>query len=99
MGIRRLSAYGHVPQASEGGGMNPYLNHLVEQLAGGCDGSIVGPLSTGECCYVALASNRYELLPAFYLDPVEAWFRLEPEWRLGVCERRGWPRSYAGCSV
>lgn len=74
--------------------MNERLRNIVEDIRDGEAGS-VGVLSTGERCFVALAANRYDLLPASYADPIEAWLRLEPEWRAGVCEWRGWPRSYA----
>lgn len=76
--------------------MNKRLNRLVEQLQAGGDQSPIGVLSTGERCYVVMAANRYDLLPTCYADPIEAWNRLEPAWRQGVCEWRGWPKSYAG---
>lgn len=75
--------------------MNVRLKRLIENIANGGDADAVGVLSTGECCYVALAANRYDLLPASYADPIDAWFRLDLQWRGGVCAWRGWPRDYA----
>lgn len=77
--------------------MNHLLDDLVETIR--ADGNVerVGVLSTGERCYVALATNRYDLLPANYADPIEAWYRLEPDLRASVASWRGWPSSYAGC--
>ena len=74
--------------------MNERLDALVERITRGDDGDVVGVLSTGERCYVALAANRYELLPANYADPIEAWCRLDMEWRGGVCAWRGWSLAY-----
>ena len=74
--------------------MNDRLNDIVQNILDGKTAS-VGVLSTGERCFVAIAANRYDLLPSSYADPIEAWQRLEPEWRAGVCEWRGWPRGYA----
>ena len=53
------------------------------------------PLSDGERCFVALASGREALLPEGYGSAIEAWFRLPPEWRAGVCAWRGWPEEWA----
>lgn len=75
--------------------MNARLDALVERIANGGDADAVGVLSTGERCYVALAANRYDLLPANYADPIEAWHRLDRDWRGGVCAWRGWPGEYA----
>jgi hypothetical protein len=44
---------------------------------------------------VALASERYDLLPRSYVDPIEAWHRLDSKWQLHVCQWRGWPENYA----
>lgn len=74
--------------------MNVRLKRLVEHITDGGDADAVGVLSTGERCFVALAANRYDLLPADYSDPIDAWFRLNPDWRVGVCEWRGWSRDY-----
>ena len=71
------------------------LDQLVEALQNGDGGAFIGELSTGESCYVALSADRYDLLPANYDDPIEAWRRLEPELRQGVCCWRGWPREWA----
>jgi hypothetical protein len=74
--------------------MNEILDDLVEHIRAGGDPDALGGLSTGQRCFVALAAQRYDLLPATYDDPIEAWQRLEPEWRIGVCHWREWPRSY-----
>ncbi|EXJ16952.1 hypothetical protein D779_1775 [Imhoffiella purpurea] len=44
---------------------------------------------------MAIAADRYDLLPPAYADPIEAWFRLDTHWQLAACEWRDWPRSYA----
>jgi len=75
--------------------MNERLDAMVEAIVKGKDDDCVGVLSTGERCFVALAAARYDLLPAAYDDPIEAWNRLDHEWRGQVCEWRGWPRNYA----
>lgn len=75
--------------------MTARLDGMVQTILNGKDESFVGVLSTGERCFVALASKRYDLLPANYADPIEAWHRLDGEWRRLVCEWRGWPNSYA----
>lgn len=75
--------------------MNERLDNLVQLLCNGGDADAVGVLSTGERCYVALASNRYDLLPTSYADPIEAWNRLGLAEQLTVCDWRGWPKSYA----
>ena len=75
--------------------MNDRLNNLVQHVTGGGDTAPVGVLSTGEKCYVALAANAYDLLPTAYADPIEAWNRLDVDWRLAVCDWRGWPNRYA----
>jgi len=75
--------------------MNARLDELVQRILDGGGAESVGVLSTGERCYVALAAQRYDLLPAAYADPIEAWHRLDTGWRLGVCAWRDWPRSYA----
>ncbi|WP_157726449.1 hypothetical protein [Imhoffiella purpurea] len=71
------------------------LTELVEHLRAEGDGAEIGPLSTGERCFVAIAAHRYGLLPPAYADPIEAWFRLNEDWQLAACEWRDWPRSYA----
>ena len=71
------------------------LDSLVEGIRDNGDTSLLGVLSTGELCYVALASARYDLLPRSYADPIEAWHRLDSKWRLHVCQWRGWPENYA----
>ena len=75
--------------------MNDRLDNLVQHIRGGGDSAAIGPLSTGERCYVALGSDRYDLLSAAYADPIEAWQRLDTRWRLAVCKWRGWPENYA----
>jgi hypothetical protein len=75
--------------------MNSYLNNLVQTIRNGGDDSPVGALSTAELCFVAIAAERYDLLPATFGDPIEAWHRLDPDWRLAVCGWRGWPETYA----
>lgn len=75
--------------------MNERLDRLVQHLNDGGNPDAVRGLSTGERCFVALAADRYDLLPANYADPIEAWQRLEPDWRHEVCEWRGWPVGYA----
>lgn len=73
--------------------MNPDLERLVARLRAG-ESLPVGHLSAGERCYLALASGRYELLAAGY-DPIEAWHRLDSDWRRRVCRWRGWPLDQA----
>jgi hypothetical protein len=75
--------------------MNVQLDRMVQAIVNQKQADFVGVLSTGERCFVALASNRYDLLPASYADPIEAWNRLEPDLRRQVCEWRGWPNRYA----
>lgn len=75
--------------------MNEWLDGLVQHLRDGGDAPQLGVLSTGERCFVALAANCYDLLPPAYADPIEAWYRLDSDWRLAVCNWRGWPSHYA----
>lgn len=78
--------------------MNARLEHIVDTLRRGLgadqEAELVGVLSTGERCYVALAARRPDLLPAPYDHPVEAWHRLDADWQRGVCRRNGWPESW-----
>ena len=74
--------------------MNERINDIVQDVLEG-EADCVGVLSTGERCFVALAANRYDLLPAAYSDPVVAWYRLDRRWRAGVCQWRGWPCRFA----
>ncbi|MEO5344104.1 MAG: hypothetical protein H7842_12355 [Gammaproteobacteria bacterium SHHR-1] len=55
----------------------------------------VGNLSTGERIYIALSLSRPELLPFPFRDPIEAWHRLDADWRREVCAWRGWPQEWA----
>ena len=73
--------------------MNAQLDKRVKDQVSNPDGD-PGPVSTGERCYIALASGCYNLLtdPA---DPIEAWFRLPPYYRAAVCRWRGWPKEWA----
>ena len=75
--------------------MNTRLDDLVQSIRNGSGAESVGVLSTGERCYVALAVGRYDLLPHDDADPIEAWYRLDVDWRAGVCRWRCWPESYA----
>jgi len=75
--------------------MNQGLDSMVQAIINGKDTSFIRVLSTGERCFVALASRRYDLLPGNYNDPIEAWNRLDGPLRRQVCEWRGWPDSYA----
>ncbi|MBK1732903.1 hypothetical protein [Thiococcus pfennigii] len=74
--------------------MNDRLDAIIRDLLAG-DAVEIGLLSTGERCFVALAADRYDLLPTAYADPIEAWHRLDRDWRLAVCAWRGWPEHYA----
>ncbi|MBK1727097.1 hypothetical protein [Halorhodospira neutriphila] len=75
--------------------MSERLSPLVELLRAGGEAGAAAGLSVGERCYVALAAGRYDLLPAAYADPVEAWHRLDVSWRAAVCQARGWPEEWA----
>lgn len=75
--------------------MRERLDSIAQQVAPARSDEAAQGLSTGERCYVALASGRYDLLPAAYPDPIEAWFRLEEDWRRGVCFQRNWPLDWA----
>lgn len=59
------------------------LNALVPALAKGDDAAF-GVLSTGEKCYVALASSRVDLLLAMNYTVPEALARLGNEWVKGL---------------
>jgi len=74
--------------------MSERLHALVNHILNGSDEDVIGVLSTGERCFVALAANRYDLLPDSCRDPIEAWHRLDHEEQVGVCLWRGWPRGY-----
>jgi hypothetical protein len=54
-----------------------YLDELAEAVRAGRDDAI-GPVSTGERIYVALAANRADLLPADYTI-VQAIARLDDD--------------------
>lgn len=76
--------------------MNERLHTLVKQILDGGNDDLVGVLPTGERCFVALAANRYDLLPSSYTDPIEAWHQLDRDFQIGICVWRGWPRHYMG---
>ena len=82
--------------------MNQRLDCIVDAACSGATeirlADSVGVLSTGERCYVALATQRYEWLPEAYNDPIEAWQRLGPEGQRAVCHWRDWPSSWASGS-
>jgi hypothetical protein len=69
--------------------MRPELENLVEAIRGG-QANDIGAFSTSEQCYIALAANRYDLLPSGFQDPIEAWLRLDQNWQRAVCNWRGW---------
>lgn len=74
--------------------MNRRLETIVEGIRH--DGApVVDALSCGEWIYVALAAGRYDLLPEACPDPVEAWYRLNTDWRRAICQWRGWPEEWA----
>jgi hypothetical protein len=75
--------------------MTAKLERMVLAILNGRNNTKVGKLTTGERCFVALASRHYDLLPADYADPIEAWHRLDCERQRLVCEWRGWPNCYA----
>jgi hypothetical protein len=75
--------------------MKARLDRMVQTILNENDDAFVGVLSTGERCFVALATGRYDLLPGNYADPIEAWNRLDAELRPLVCRWRGWPDGYA----
>ncbi len=75
--------------------MNERLDTLAEAILAGKDDGFVGVLSTGERCFLALATARYDLLPTAYVDPIEAWHRLDQDWRGAICSWRGWPDRIA----
>ena len=55
------------------------LNELVLEVAKG-NVSAFGGISTGEACYVALASNRVDLLEEMGYTIPEALARISSEW-------------------
>ncbi|MEO7326598.1 MAG: hypothetical protein ABIW82_17390 [Dokdonella sp.] len=61
-----------------------YLDKLAVRVAVG-ETDLLGPLSRGECIYVALAANRPDQLPHDTI--AEALARLGPEWTQGLIER------------
>ena len=79
--------------------MNARLEHIVDTLRRGVsaeqEAELVGVLSTGERCFVALAASRADLLPDAYHNPIEAWHRLDADWQRVVCRHLGWPDSWA----
>jgi|GEM_PF-2970300 len=79
--------------------MNARLEDIVDTLRRGIgadqEADLVGVLSTGERCYVALAARRIDLLPAAYSHPVEAWHRLDADWQRAICRHNDWPESWA----
>jgi hypothetical protein len=83
--------------------MNSRLEDIVGTLRQGVgrekEGELVGVLSTGERCYVALAARRTDLLPVAYHHPVEAWHRLDADWQRGVCRHNDWPESWASTTT
>ncbi|WP_445005167.1 hypothetical protein [Halomonas mongoliensis] len=78
--------------------MNARLEGIVDTLRCGVsaeqEADLVGVLSTGERCYVALAARRADLLPEAYWHPVEAWHRLDADWQRAVCRHNDWPESW-----
>ncbi|MBK1735577.1 hypothetical protein CKO15_09830 [Halorhodospira abdelmalekii] len=72
------------------------IDRIVELSPGIEAHAAASGLSTGERCYVALATGCYELLPIGYRDPLEAWHRLDGHWQAAVCQARGWPLAWAG---
>ena len=79
--------------------MNARLEDIVDTLRRGIgadqEADLIGVLSTGERCYVALAARRIDLLPAAYSHPVEAWHRLGADWQRAICRHNDWPESWA----
>lgn len=79
--------------------MNARLEQIIDALRRGVDpaeeADLVGVLSTGERCFVALSARRLDLLPMAYHHPVEAWHRLDSDWQRGVCRHNDWPESWA----
>ncbi len=74
--------------------MSEPLHAIVKQILDNDDEKLVRLLSINERCFVAIAANRYDLLPSIYRDPIEAWYRLGRHEQVGVCVWRGWPRNY-----
>lgn len=79
--------------------MNARLEAIIATLRRGVpeeqEADLVGVLSTGERCFVALCARRADLLPAAYAFPVEAWHRLDSDWQRAVCRHNDWPESWA----
>lgn len=78
--------------------MRKELDVIIEAMRRGDAGIAearreVDGLSTGQRCYIGLASGWYGLLPEAF-DAVEAWHRLDPEWQRAVCRWRGWPEDW-----
>ena len=83
--VRLLPAVGRPaagPAPAGGGRVNDWLEGLVQHIRDGGDAAQLGVLSTGERCFVALAADRYDLLPPAYDRPdrglVSARFGLAP---------------------
>ncbi len=79
-----------------GNGQIDHLNSIALHLAkGGSDRFDV--LSTGEKCYVALASNRIDLLQSIDYTIAEALARIGQEWvqlLITSWQHAGNPKSY-----
>lgn len=73
--------------------MNDELNVLVARIREG-DDSNLGVLVDQDRVYVAMATDRYDLLPMTNCDPVEAWFSLPLSRQEAVREWRNWPGHY-----
>lgn len=79
--------------------MNARLEDIIATLRRGVslgkEADLIGVLSTGERCFVALSIRRLDLLPVAYANPIEAWHRLDSDWQRGVCRHNDWPESWA----
>ncbi|WP_157497452.1 hypothetical protein [Diaphorobacter sp. J5-51] len=62
-----------------GNGQIDHLNTIAMRLAKGANDGF-GVLSTGEKCYVALASNRLDLLQSIDYTIAEAIARIGQDW-------------------
>lgn len=78
-----------------------HLDKLALQAAKGSN-DCFGYLSTGEAVYVALASNRYDMLDKMDYTIPQAMARLGEEWLQELMKRwqyRGDPRRFESKSV
>lgn len=69
------------------------LAHRVRETG---DGGSLGPLSTGERIYVALAADRPDLLPSGH-SIVSAFVRLDDDWREELLRR--WQYAAPGRTI